>query len=234
MNKAEPHFYKDTLHFLETLKENNNKEWFQSHQKEYEKYYKTPLRSILKEMSKRFAGLQLSLHAAPKLSLFRVNRDIRFSKNKDPYKTNIGIFFPFSIYPPDKKRIDKPGIYYHFAPEESFIAGGIHMPKGDVIKNIRSYISENWEELEEIISNDALRSEFSQILQGEKLKRMPSGYSEDHPKEEWLRLKDFIVFQPLDINIAFSNELLDTLEKKSIAASPFLEYFDNAINISDK
>lgn len=234
MKKAAPHFSKETIDFLEALKKNNNKEWFQSHQEDYENLYKLPLRSILQEMSAIFADMQLPLHASPKLSLFRVNRDIRFSKNKDPYKTNIGIFFPFSVYPPDKKRIDRPGLYYHFAPDESFIAGGIHMPKGDVIKKIRSYISENWSDLEVIINNEALKSEFSQILQGEKLKRMPKGYSEGHQKEEWLRLKDFILLQPLDIDIAFGNELLVTLKEKSIAATPFLEFFDNAINISDK
>ena len=223
-------FKVETMSFLKELAANNNKDWFHSHQIEYETYLKKPLRDILSIMAKRFADLQLPYHASPKLSLFRINRDIRFSKNKDPYKTNIGIFFPYSLEPLAKKSVDKPGLYFHIEPGQCFIAGGIHIPTSDDIKKIRYYIAENWKLLENIIKTDSFSSEFPIILNGDKLKRMPRGFTEDHPKSDWIKLKSFIVQEEVNEKLFLRNDLVDTIERKAISIAPFLDFLYNAVN----
>ncbi len=230
MSNNNIYFTDNTIQFIKELSVNNNKEWFQSHQKEYEEYYKNPIRELVKEISNRFAALQIPYHSSPKLSLFRINRDIRFSKNKEPYKTNIGIFFPYSLMPLSKKSVDKPGLYCHLEPDNSFIAGGIHMPAPDDIKKIREYLSENWQNLDKIINDTTLSSEFPNILQGEMLKRMPKGYSEDHPRADWIKLKGFVAFTNVKDDIFINENFIDIIEQKAIAIAQFLDFFYNAIN----
>jgi uncharacterized protein (TIGR02453 family) len=230
MNKDSQFFTSDTIKFLNELSENNNKEWFHSHKKEYEEYYKIPLRKLVDTMSKRFAELQLPYHSSAKLSLFRINRDIRFSKNKEPYKSNIGIFFPYSLYPLSKKSVDKPGLYFHLEPGQSFIAGGIYMPTSDDIIKIRAYIAENWEELDEILSSNTLTTNFPIILPGETLKRIPRGFDENHPKADWLKMKSFILETEVEDEIFTSNELTQIIETKAISIAPYLDFLYNAIN----
>ena len=224
------HLSKETYNFLKLIEENNNKEWFHSHKEDYEKNIKLPLREVLKEMSKRFTELQLPYFSAPKLSLFRINRDIRFSKNKEPYKTNFGLFFPYSHIPIEKKNIHSTGLYYHFDLKESFIAGGIHCPNSSDIKKIRNKISKDWETLDNIINDVTFSTEFSKIFEGEHLKRMPRDFTNDHPKEEWIRLKDFIAFEPINFEDSYNSNLLDILEKKAVSIVNFLDFFYTAIN----
>jgi uncharacterized protein (TIGR02453 family) len=230
MSSSSNIFSANTISFLKELSANNNKEWFHNHQMEYEEYYKKPVRELVNKMSKRFAELQLPFHASPKFSLFRINRDIRFSKNKDPYKINIGILFPYSLDPINKKCVDKPGLYCHLEPDNSFIAGGIHTPISEDLKKIRDHISENWEILEEVINNKSFVSEFPIILNGDRLKRMPRGFNEDHPKSDWIKLKTFIVEKEVEDSIFFGDNLIDIIEKKAISIAPFLDFLYNAVN----
>jgi len=223
-------FSKNTLSFLNELSANNNKEWFHDHQMEYEEYYKMPVRELVSQMSQRFAELQLPFHSSPKFSLFRINRDIRFSKNKDPYKTNIGILFPYSLEPINNKCVDKPGLYFHLETGKSFIAGGVHTPTPEDLNKIREHIDENWSDLEKVVKRKSFISEFSIILEGEKLKRIPRGFSEDHPKADWLKLKTFIVEQEVSDSIFTGNDLSDLIIRKAISIAPFLNFLYNAVN----
>jgi uncharacterized protein (TIGR02453 family) len=216
-------FSKDIYWFYSELKKNNNKEWFYENKKFYEKEIKEASKELLTEMSQRFASIGLPFVADPKVSLFRINRDIRFSSNKDPYKTNLGIYFPYNAKLGERLP-ESPGLYYHFAPEESFIGGGIHMPSSETLRALRIKIANDWEELSDIINTKEFKKEYPNEFYGEKLKRMPRGFDEKHPAAELLKLKEFTVWTDLDHKVSYSSKLLDVLERKAIVIAPFLEF----------
>lgn len=213
------------LDFFRNLKTNNNKNWFDANKKNYEQNVKAPVAELLGVMSEKFAALGMPLISAPKISTFRINRDIRFSANKEPYKTNMGLLFPFSPTQVMIRDMSAPCFYFHIEPDSTyFVAGGLHMPQPEQLKRIRDKIVEDHKELELIITNKAVKKEYPKILDGEQLKRVPRGYPADHPREEWLRLKEYILYCDLDEKTVLSKELPDVLARKAAAMLPFLEY----------
>lgn len=216
-------FSKDIFNFFSELKKNNNKDWFYENKPFYEKEIKEVSKELVLEMSNRFAALGLHFIADPKISLFRINRDIRFSSNKDPYKTNLGIYFPYNAKLGERLP-ESPGLYYHFAPEESFVGGGIHMPSSQTLRFLRAKIANDWEELLDIINNKDFKKEFPNEFYGDKLKRIPRGYDENHPAAEILKLREFTVWTDLEHKISYSSKLPEILERKAYVISPFLEF----------
>lgn len=218
-------YSRDVTEFFIKLADNNSKEWFDENRKFYEKNIRDVNKSLVNDMSERFANLGLPFIADTKKSLFRINRDIRFSNNKDPYKTNIGAFFPFGFEPQDGKAPEKVGLYFHFEPNGCFIAGGLHMPSSTKLKEIRTKLLDNYEELEEIINREHFRNEFNNILEDESLKRMPQGFAKNHPAEKYLKLKSYTILSNIDIEDTYSTKILDIIERKAVASSEFLNYF---------
>jgi uncharacterized protein (TIGR02453 family) len=214
--------------FFKNLKLNNNKEWFAENRHIYEKEVKETSRALVEEMRIRFANLGLPYIADPKTSLFRINRDIRFSANKEPYKTNLGIYFPYSTRFAGKST-ESPGLYYHFDPVESFIGGGIHMPSTQALKAIRNRIAEDWEEMLKIIGEKKFKAEFDEELFGDKLKKMPRGFDENHPAADLLKMKEFTVWSGLELKTGYSAKLTDVIEKKAVIIAPFLDFIHEAM-----
>lgn len=214
--------------FFSDLKANNNKEWFENNRHIYEECIKEPSRALVQEMALLFAEKGLPFVADPKRSLFRINRDTRFSANKDPYKTNLGVFFPFSINQAGQKPINALGLYFHFDTDETFIAGGLHSPEPDILRAIRQRIAEDWGTLKGIVENKKFRKYFSSILEGESLKRVPPGYPKDHPAERLLRLKQYLVWKNMEYSEAQGRNLISILEESAMIIAPFLEYFQDA------
>jgi uncharacterized protein (TIGR02453 family) len=223
-------FSPETTDFYSDLMKNNYREWFHSNKKRYEKYVRTPAKSLVEEMSRRFPAKGLPYISDTKKSLFRPNRDIRFSKNKAPYKTHLGMFFPYTLESLGPKPINVLGMYFHIEKDESFIAGGIHTPPGEILKMIRNRISDNYEEYEDIIHNEAFRGEFSDFMESEKLKRMPSGFDKDHPAAEYLKHKQFIVICRIPSEKTYTRKIADILEQKAVALMPFLDFFHKGID----
>jgi uncharacterized protein (TIGR02453 family) len=133
-------YTKSGLNFLNELSVNNNRDWFNSNKDIYENELKLPSVSLINDMSARFSSLGLPYIADPHVSMFRIYRDIRFSKNKDPYKTNVGILFPYAPSKVDARPIQHPCLYLHISHDITFIAGGIHMPSPQELRSIRHYI----------------------------------------------------------------------------------------------
>lgn len=221
-------FSKDIYSFFSELKKNNNKDWFYKNKTFYEKEIKEVSRQLVQEMSHRFAALGLPFIADQKVSLFRINRDIRFSPNKDPYKTNLGIYFPY-ISKAGKRLPESPGLYYHFEPNESFIGGGIHMPTSQTLRSLRIKIANDWEKLLDIINDANFKIEFPNEFFGEKLKRVPRGFDLNHPAAEILKLKEFTVWVDIDHNISYTPNLADILERKAYVIAPFLEFLHQSM-----
>jgi uncharacterized protein (TIGR02453 family) len=222
-------FKPDVIEFYKQLKNNNSKEWFDANRSVYENTVKFPTQSFVLEMASAFGQTGLPYMADIKRSLFRINRDIRFSKNKDPYKTNLGMYFPYKVEAGVKKPVESCGIYLHIEPTEFFIAGGIHMPEPQQLKSIRTKIYKDWEEFEDIVTDKQFLKEFPGKWEGDKLKKAPAGFPSDHPSVEWLKQKEFTVYIELKEKDIQSRKIIDTLLQKAKALVPYNDFLQDAM-----
>ena len=186
-------FPKDGLAFLKRLKKNNNRPWFQKHKPEYEEYVRFPMQCLIASLAERMADIAPEIEFNPRRSIFRINRDVRFSRNKAPYKTNIAASFDLRG---DKSPTETPGLYVGIEPGGIFIGGGIYMPSGAQLKAIRKAMVDRPEEFLEVVKSRRFRAEFGGV-QGEKLMRAPLGYPPDHPMIVHLKHKQFYVGKEL-------------------------------------
>ena len=178
--------------FLNRLKENNTKDWFDANRKDYEQL-KVNLKDAATEMINRIILFDPPIAALePKDCLFRINRDVRFSTNKSPYKTNIGMSFTKG-----GKKSMYAGYYLQIQPgDESFVAGGLYMPPTEIVKKVRDQIDYNPKEIEKIIGNKTFIKYFDKIS-GAKLIKPPKGYDANHPQIELLKHKSFLMWHKI-------------------------------------
>jgi len=185
---------RETFDFLKKLEKNNDREWFNANKKVFESAnanvtaFTGSLIDKLGKFDAEVAGLD------PKACVFRIYRDIRFSKDKSPYKTNLGAY----VAPGGRKSM-APGYYFHVQPGRCFFAGGKHMPDGSELLKIRNAIVKNTDEFLKIVNKKSFRAMFGE-LHGDKLKSSPKGFEPDHEAVEYLKLKEFMAF------VEFPNE----------------------------
>ncbi len=228
MKKQFDGFGEEAISFLRDLAANNNKEWFDANRARYEDAIKKKSHALIEVMAERFATEGLPLISDRKLSMFRINRDIRFSHNKEPYKTNLGIIFPYSPHPIAAGRLALPGLYFHIEPESTFIAGGLYAPDPPLLLKIRKYIEQNWEELDAIVNDPELKKNFHLVLKDDSLKRVPKGFDQNHPASGYLKLKGFTLYSQFFFHQALSPDLPDFLVVKALQMLTFLEFFYNS------
>lgn len=198
------------LKFLKDLEKNNTKEWFHDHNDTYQNLRSEFIEFVgqlieeIASFDKGVAGLD------PKKCIFRINRDIRFSKDKSPYKTNFG-----AAMGEGGKKTEKAGYYFHAEPGKSFIAGGIWMPSSEVLSNIRQEIDYNQEEFKKLLEAKDFKKYFGE-LEGESLKTAPKGYTTDHPMIEVIRQKSFVMthyYQDKELGELKAKEVAFVFEK---------------------
>ncbi|UFK97420.1 DUF2461 domain-containing protein [Kaistella faecalis] len=206
-----------TLMFLKDLSKNNNRDWFTENKERYLSANSNvaDLVEVLIEEIGKFDEEILKTDA--KKALFRIYRDIRFSKDKSPYKTNFGAGLGMG----KGNRIS--GYYLHIEPGKSFLAGGVYQPEPSVLKEIRREISMNSKEFLSILEQDEFRNNFRGLSVEQKLQRVPAGFEKDDPMAEFLKLKNFIVVHPV------SNEAL----MKENAAESFAKIFKSIKPLND-
>ena len=216
---------KSTFDFLKSLKKNNNRDWFE---KNKEKYLaaKENVESFVGELiagftkfEKNLAGLQ------PKDCTFRIYRDVRFSKDKRPYKTNMGA----SINPGGKK-MEVAGYYLHVEPGGSFLAGGRWMPSPDHLKMIRQEIDYNGKELNKILNAKDFKKYYGALDTEYKLSRPPKGYDKNHPDIELLKMNSYIVWHPCNDKEMLSKNAVKEITKGARIMKPFLDFLNTAIS----
>ena len=217
-------FTPEAIQFLADLKQNNNREWFNERKEFYEKEIKLKAQWLIAEMQYVFAQEGLNFTVDVKKSMFRIYRDIRFSKNKEPYKTHIGLFFPFTSDGKWHKPVEVPGLYLHIEPDMMFIAGGLHRPLPQQLKAIRTKLTEDWEEFNDIINDVEFKREFPDGLTKESLKRVPAGFPKDHPAADLLKLKTYTTASNINNDIIYNRKLIDVLIGKAQVITPFLEF----------
>jgi uncharacterized protein (TIGR02453 family) len=215
-----------TLKFLSQLKKNNNKPWFDAHRAEYEAAridFSNFIQLLIEALQKSDTTIT---GITAKDSQFRINRDVRFSKDKRPYKDNFGAF----IARGGKKSIFA-GYYFHLAPGNSFVGGGLWQPEPASLKKVRQEIDYNWNEFKSIVTNKNFKKIFGDLYKGEdmSLKRMPKGYAEDHPAISYLKLQSLIAEQ----KIADEDLTKATLHKKALnafqALQPLLDFINRSL-----
>lgn len=221
----------DTLEFFRELRENNHKEWFDQNRNRYEKVKKDYHR-LVGEFLLRMQKFDPSLaHLQIKDCTFRINRDIRFSKDKTPYKTHRSI-----IISPYGKRMEYAAYYIHLDEKEgSFAGGGIYMPGGESLKKIRTEISAFHEDLEEILANKDFVQTYGGLDRGEKmmLTRPPKGYQADHPAIELLKYKNFTATKPLDNSLLSRSDSVDYVVEILKKIKPLNDFINRGLNADE-
>jgi len=217
---------KDSLKFLEDLKANNNRDWFLDNKKRYEvfkKDYHQLVGNFLDVMKPLDSSLEM---LEVKHCTFRINRDIRFSKDKSPYKAHLGIWLSSGV-----KGWNRSGYYVHIEKGASFIAGGFYCPEAEDLKKVRKEIAYFYEDLEEILNNKNFKKEFGDFDKNESnvLKKPPRGYEKDHPAIEFLKLKSFETTHKFDIDEVTKEDFVTTMSKKLILLKPLNDFINRAL-----
>ena len=186
-------FTQKALRFFRELAKNNKKEWFEAHREEYEREVREPMRELIEEMNARLARFAPEIGGDPKRSMFRINRDTRFSKDKSPYKTNAACWFHHrgaSARVGGEANEGSAGFYFHLQPGgKSLVGGGLWMPPRPQLDKLRDAMSEDPASFGRMARG--LTKRFGGLDDGAVLKRMPRGFSEDHPAAKWLRYQSF-------------------------------------------
>ena len=205
-------FKPEALTFLRSLKKINRREWFEARREIFVRELQEPMKALVEELDVGFASLAPEFVGDPKRSLFRIYRDVRFSKDKSPYKTHAA-FWIFHRAPGRGvgKEIDGgAGFYLHVEPKASLIAGGLWMPPRALLAKVRAHFDQDLRGWERAIGSPAFRGQFGDLVDdddGVLLKRLPRGYSEGHPAERWLRYKSFTVHRSLSDDEILSPKL---------------------------
>ena len=214
-----------TLRFLNQLKKNNNKTWFDEHRKEYETA-KSDFYSLTEQLIKTIAVFDAPIgQLSAKECLFRINRDVRFSKDKSPYKNNMAAYFNKS-----GKKGRGAGYYLHIEPGKSFAAGGIWMPEPAVLANIRQEIDYSFDEWKKIIGNTAFKKTFPDAVKSsDSLIRPPKGYDENNRAIEFLKMKSFIVSKPFADKDMLHKDFIAVLSKTFSTMKPVIDFLNIAL-----
>ncbi len=177
-------FYRETTQFFGGLKKNNTKKWFEAHRNEYEKYVLEPAKAFVVAVGNKLRSQFPDIVAVPKVnkSLFRINRDTRFSLDKSPYKTNLGIFF----WEGTRSRMECSGFYFHLEPPTFLLGGGIYMFPDYLFDTYRNSVvhPRYGTELAKILAD--IRKKGTLQIGGKHYKRVPAGYDSSHPNAEYL------------------------------------------------
>lgn len=222
MNNDKCNIPVSALNFLEKLKANNNRDWFNAHKEEFvteQGFIEDYASGLLHKLS----GHDVIETVSGKKSLYRIYRDTRFSKDKTPYKSHWSGSF---------KRAGKTrrgGYYYHIEKGNSFIAGGFWGPSAGDLKMIRDEIAFDPESLQAIIQSESFKTNFGELL-GTQLKTTPKGFEATHPAIDLLRYKQFLLIRKFDDTEVLSDNFVDTATATFLAMRPFFDYMSNALS----
>ena len=210
---------KDALVFLRGLKRNNTREWFEKNKERFEQTVKDPFLSLLHEVGEQLHSFHASIVVDPKKNAYRIYRDIRFSKDKTPYKTWIAASFTFK----GGDRKTSPGFYLHIGADELIIGGGLWDPIPEKLKRLRASIDANPKEMKSILGSAKFKQTFT-ALEGESLKSVPKGFEKDHPAAELLKRKQFLCSITLQPEASLKKQFVKTAVDTFKAMTPFVKY----------
>jgi uncharacterized protein (TIGR02453 family) len=218
-------FQADAIRFLLELRANNDRAWFQPRKAEYERLLKEPLEALCDVLGERFASRGIPLRADAR-SPFRIYRDVRFSKDKSPYKTYVSASFAWAgpgarASAGKTAEVHGVGGYFHFQPDEEYVGGGMWQPERPRLEAWRTLVATEPRRVHRAIDGAAFKKAFGE-LGGGRLQRVPPGFPADHPDAELLKLKDVTFGHPLSADEALSPKLPDILADAFEIATPLM------------
>jgi len=214
-----------TIKFLQGLKKNNNRPWFEANRKSYESA-KTDYTLLVDQLIAGIAKFDAPIgELKAKDCMFRINRDVRFAKDKSPYKSNMGASFSSG-----GKKADEAGYYFHFEPGKSFAGGGIYMPQAPTLAKIRQEIDYSFDEFKKITENKTFKKYFPKGLEvSDVLSRPPKGYDENNPAIHYLKMKSFFVSTPFADASLQEKNMAKEITKAFEVMKPLIDFFNRAV-----
>jgi uncharacterized protein (TIGR02453 family) len=229
MSETTRHFTPATFAFLRDLAENNNRDWFQANKERYERQVREPALQFIRDFAPYLQKISPFFRADDRKSggsMFRIHRDVRFSKDKSPYKTHTGIHFRHV----DAKDAHAPGFYLHLQPRQVFMGIGSWHPDGDAARMIREGIVKDAPGWKKAVTRKGFTSHYE--LGGDSLKRPPRGFDPDHALVEDLKRKDFMGVSDLTQKAVTSPGFLQEYAKLCKAGAPLVEFICRSVGVS--
>lgn len=215
---------KNTFDFLSELQQNNNKDWFEHNKLRY-KNAQQEIKNLLSVWILEFGKLDNAIaHNEPSKCIFRINRDVRFSKDKSPYKLNLGAYITAG-----GKQANLAGYYLHIEPNNCFFGAGNYMPMPEQLQKIRQEIDYNYTHFLAIVNDKKFVQQFGNLNDDMKLKRAPKGYEEDNEAIEFLKLKSFTIFAKIKDEALLKPNFIKDLIEMSKLAKPFVYFLNTAV-----
>lgn len=215
-------FPPEAMTFLRGLKKHNTREWFQPRKHIYEEQVKAPMLELVTAVMQAMLDFAPDYVSDPGKAIFRIYRDTRFSKDKTPYKTHIAAVFT------PRGAGKNSGYYFSVSTDEIEAGGGVYMPPPEDLRAIRGYLAEHHQEFRRIATAREVKRLFGEMT-GDSLTRTPKGFPADHPAADLLRMKQFLLFRPLEVSIATTPKLYREIVKRFQAVTPFLEFLNRPL-----
>lgn len=217
-------FTRKTLAFLRALKRNNDREWFKARKAEYDMHVRGPMIELLARLAADLPRFAPEVISDPRVSLYRIYRDTRFSEDKTPLKTHVAAHFPSKGFP----RNEGAGLYLEVAPAWVWMGGGLYMPSTSDLQRIREHIAANHRRLHRIVTAPAFRRAVG-TLEGERLTRVPRGYPKEHPAAEYLKFRQFLAGCQLEAEFATSTRFYSQLLSTFRAIVPLVRFLNEPL-----
>lgn len=219
--------------FLRNLKRNNDREWFETNRETYEHHVRGPMRTLVDELDAILGQRAPEFRGDPKKSVFRIHRDVRFSADKSPYKTNVAcwLFHRDAGHGVGREAHGGAGFYFQIEPGRCFVGGGVWMPPKPALDRIRQRIDEDHETISELLGAPRLKRRFGSLEPEARLTRVPRGFAPDHPAADLLRYRSFTVGRQIAERDTQSRRLLSMLQTDIDVMLPFVRWLNAAIGL---
>lgn len=218
---------KDFFAFFKELAKNNERAWFEENKQRYKDSVVAPLSDFMTAMAPRVAKISKHIVVDPRPnggSMFRIYRDVRFAKDKRPYKENAGVHFRHA----QGKDAHAPGFYMHFSPDEVFFGGGLWMPEADALNKVRHAIADKPAAWKKVVTDKAFAKTFKGV-EGDSLARPPKGFDAEHPYINDIKRKSFFAMYESAPKVAQSAALVDQIDETFRSAKPLMKFLCDAV-----
>ena len=222
-------FGRDFFAFFRELKANNDRAWFEANKQRFRENVQAPMSAFIEAMAPRLAKITRNFTADPRTnggSMFRIYRDVRFAKDKRPYKEHAACHFRHRF----GRDAHAPGFYMHFAPDEVFFGGGLWLPPSDALAKIRSAIATKPTAWKKALADRNFAARFDGVA-GDGLSRPPRGFDSAHPFIEDIKRKSFFAMSDGSVKLAQSPKLIDEVTETFRAATPLMKFLCGALDV---
>ncbi|HXH23780.1 MAG TPA: DUF2461 domain-containing protein [Vicinamibacterales bacterium] len=217
-------FTRQTLAFLRALTRHNDRAWFRARKADYERHVRGPMLDVLARLARDFQSFAPELVADPKISLYRIYRDTRFSADKSPLKTHIAAHFPARGFP----RHQGAALYFEIAPSGAWIGGGLYMPSTSDLQAVREHIAATHPALHRLVTRRSFVDAAGELW-GNRLQRVPRGYPADHPAAYYLQFRQFLAGREYEAEFATSPRFYAELVRVFRAVAPLVRFLNTAL-----